>query len=150
MHDKRARGVVTVDSAVDVVSGVRDVNDVGVVSIVHDESVVGVVSVGVVRDDGDIGAHRVDGANEECKMVGEDSKRENFKSSSVGRPRKRGRPHKVKVVLSTRGYCSDTGKDVKCATRGGISGPMTRRKAHSSASRNPFNVLSNEDSCLEC
>ena len=150
VQDKSALAVATSDCAFDMFVGICDGNVVGVGSVVHEENAVGVVSVGVVHDDGDIGAHSADGANEECKMVGEDSERENFRSSSVGRPRKRGRPRKVKVVLSTRGYCSDTGKNVQCARRGGISGPMTRRKARSSASWNPFKVLSNEDSYLEC
>ena len=156
-HDKSARGVMTSDTAVDMAVGVREISPVGVVSVANDESAASVVSVGVVHEDGDKGKQRADGVVpgtggviEERNVVGDDLERENFRSSSVGRPRRRGRPRKVKVVLNTRGYCSDTGKDVQCARRGGISGPVTRRKARSSASQNPFNVLSNEDSCLEC
>ena len=82
--------MVTLDCAVDMFVGICDGSAVGVGLVIHEENVVAVVSVGVVCDDGDKGAHSVDGANVECKMVGENSRRENFRSSSVGRPRKRG------------------------------------------------------------
>ena len=156
-HEKNARGGVTLDTSVGKATDVREVCPDGRVSDVNEESAAGVVSVGVVHKDGGIGDGSVDGVvphagsgNEEHKGVGDDLGKENFRSSSVGRPHKRGRPRKIKVVLKTWGYCSDIGDDIHCASKGGISGPMTRRKARSSASRNPFNVLSNEDSCLEC